>query len=408
MQRKETEVPREQAPNKNKTAIIIIAAALGAILLLGVILGVVLVVREAGAVVSYGGVTITEGVASYIASTTKATYIGSLRDKGIEAYDDAQFWQSEYKDGMTYKDDFARQLEGYIRRVAVSAYLFDRHTALDSAARAWINEKTTEVLDHTAGGSISAFNKEAEPMGFTYSDFCLATELLYKAERAVNAVYGEGGVGLATDANLYICEEYLKEYAHVKLLYIRTSDKFLTDDNGNRVVENGKDVLTPLSNDEKAARLKHIAEISAAIDALKTGGNGRITEQYFNSFYEYYNDEPEYSKSGYYFKSGAAYTEWYRENVYSDVVDMALSMNVGEFEIVKRDEAVIVIYRTECPTGAYMAYGLEDFFVDFYERCATEHLYDMVTELLPEVVVKDAYHNINLVKIYQNTKFKIK
>ncbi len=408
MQRKVKEKPIEKCASKNRIAIIIIAAILAAILILGAILGIGLLVREARAVVSYNGITVSEGVASYIASTHKATYLRALRDRGIDAYDGAEFWQSECRDGVAYKADFAEQLERYVRWVAVAAYFYDRHDTLDSTSRAWIAEKTRDVLHNKSGGSVAKFNEEAAPMGFTFADFCSATELLYKAERATEAVYGVDGVGLATDKNRYILEEYLDSYANVKLLYIRKSDKFLLDENGNRVVEGGRDVLTPLEDDEIAERLLHISEITDAIDAWRTGGNGKINEDYFNGFYDYYNDEPEYSESGYFFKRGTAYTEWYRANVYSDVVDTALEMNVGDFARVDLDDNVVVfLYRTECAEGAYMAYGLEDFFVDFYKNCANEHFGTMTDELLPDVTVKDAYRNINLVKIYQNTKFKI-
>ena len=407
MQEKVKEMPSCGGGSRNRAAIIIIAAILALILIFGAVLGIGLLIREAGAVVSYNGITLSEGVASYIASTQKATYLRALRDRGIDAYDSAEFWQSECRDGVNYKADFAAQLEKYVRWVAIAAYFYDRHKTLDAASREWISEKTRDVLDNKVGGSVAKFNEEAAPMGFTYADFCSATELLYKAERATEAVYGVDGVGLATDKNRYILEDYLKSYANVQLLYIRKSDKFLLDDKGNRVVEGGRDVLTPLSDAERAERLEHISDITDAIEAWRTGGNGKINEDYFNGFYTYYNDEPEYSASGYFFKRGTAYTEWYDKEVFPGIVDTALEMNVGDFARVDLDNVVVFLYRKECPQGAYMAYGIEDFFGDFYKNCAAHHFNTMTSELLGDVTVKDAYYGINLVKIYQNTKFKI-
>lgn len=408
MQKKETDIPSEASPRRRRVAILIIAAILALILILGAVLGIVLLVREAGALISYNGITISEGVVSYILSTEKANYLRSLRDSGVDAIDSAQFWQSEYKDGVSYKQNFSARLESYIRWVAVSAYLFDRYSALDNTEREWIGEKTREVLELQAGGNVASFNKEAEPMGFTYDDFCSATELLYKAERAVEAVYGKGGVGIATEANRSILEKHLESYTHVKILYIRRQDKFLLDEKGNRVVENGRDVLISLTDSEKAERINHIYALTDAIEALKTGSDGRINETYFDSFYRYYNDEPEYAESGYYLKEGSAYTEWYREEVFGEVVEAALSMEVGEFRRVDLDDMAVFLCCTECPKGAYAAYGLENFFTDFYKTAASSHLREMTDALIPEVTVKNEYYNINPVKIFQNTKFKIR
>ncbi len=391
-----------------RITVIIIAAILSMVLLLGIVLGGILIVREANAAVSYNGISITKGIASYIASTYKASYIGRLRDQQIEAYDGAEFWQSECREGVSYKDDFAAELENHIRYLVVSAYFFDRYAALSSTERAWIEEKTRSVLDLNADGSVAKFNEMAEPMGFTYSDFKGAIEFLYKAERAVTAVYGQDGTGLATESNIPLCNEYLSEYAHVRLLYIRKNDKFMLDDNGNRVVENGRDVTTPLTNEEKAARTEDIASIKAAIEAWRTGGNGGITEIYFESFFERYNDEPDYAENGYYFKDGTPYTAWYDKYAYEGVIDAAMAMEIGEFDWVELDEAVIFIYRTDCVPGAYMAYGLEDFFVGFYSDLAQKHFSEMTGELLSEVSVKDIYREIDLVDIFQNTTFKIK
>lgn len=407
MQTKNTGEAVERAPRGRKITIIIIAAILALVLLFGAILGGILIIREANAAVSYGGVTITKGVASYIASTYKATYIGKLRDQQISAYDGVEFWRSECRDGVTYAQDFAEELQKHIRGLVVSCYFFDRYATLSGDERAWIEEKVRATLDYRAGGSVAKFNEASAKMGFTYADFRDAIEFLYKAERAVTAVYGPDGAGLATDANIPLCNQYLNEYAHVKLIYIRKNDKFMLDENGNRLVEDGRDVMTALTNDEKAKRQEDIASLKYAIEALRTGENGGITEIYFDSFYEYYNDEPEYSSSGYYLKEGTPYSEWYDEHVYSGVVDAASKMEVGEFDCLTLDEAVIFIYRKECVPGAYMAYGLEDFFVGFYSDLALKHFSDMTKEILPDVVFKDIYREIDLVDIFQNTTFKI-
>jgi hypothetical protein len=114
-----------------------------------------------------------------------------------------------------------------------------------------IDRQIEETLSYRAGGSKAEFNKKTEAMGFDFSDFCEAQEILYKAERAGVAIYGENGEVLASDSYLGLCNNYLKNhYSHVKLLFIRTRDDFAVDEDGNRIEGDEGDELRDLTEAE--------------------------------------------------------------------------------------------------------------------------------------------------------------
>ncbi len=400
---------------------IIIGSLLALAILFGAVLGTVALVREANSVVSYNGITVSRGVASYLASTYKATFISSLRSTGVIVSDAPFFWNkvAEGYEDTTYGDLLRRDGEKYIRGVLVRAYFFDRYSSLDSSAREWIDTNVKEVLDYKADGSIKKFNELSAGMGFTYDDFRVATELLYKAERAITAIYGEGGTRLAYSGSVGDCKRYLENYSHVQIIYIRVNDKFELDENGNRITEDGVDKKVALTDEERDARWADIAAIKASITAIKENTDGQMSKEYFNSFYynsdgSYrYNDDPENALGGYYFAPSSAYTAEFRE-YYPEAVDAALNMAVGDFDAVgsyDEDgnlEAMLVLYKTEVNPTAYLSSAYTQFFTDFYSDAAVYLFNNQLDSLVGDVNVKDGYREIDVTTLEKNIEFLIR
>ena len=101
-----------------------------------------------------------------------------------------------------------------------------------------LNTATAEVLEFKAEGSVEKFNADTEEMGFDYNDFCRATELIYKAERSAELIYGsEGanlkGASLAAERDSF----YKNQYTRVKILYIATRVDILRDDEGELEID---------------------------------------------------------------------------------------------------------------------------------------------------------------------------
>ena len=367
--------------NSKNVLIIVLAAVLGAIILLGVVLGTIAIVSEANAAISYGGVRVKRGVAAYLASTYKASYTKEA-------------------------DKLEASTEEYIRRVVAAAYLFDRASSLDDSAKSWIEKNTAEVLDYKAGNSVEEFNRLAEPMGFDYSDFKEATELIYKAAASISAIYGVGGANLSYSDNVSAVTPYFDTYTHVKVVFIRTEDKFVRDENGNRVQdENFNDKTIALTDEEKAEVQADIAEAEELMNNANNGSGVEMSLEVFNSYYETYNDDPANKDGGYYFHESSAFTAEYREE-YPNLVSKALSMSVGEWGSSTDGSTVCLIYKYSPILHDYAASSMSHFFGDFYSDAAEYLFIAEVEELAKEVKVKDGYAEIDVSSLKKNSNLK--
>lgn len=371
-----------KASGKSRLFIVIIAAVLSVILVFGIVFGTIALVTELTAVVSYNGVTLTEGVASYLASTFKASY--------------------KLKEGESLED----ATEKYIRAVVTAASLFDRHSQLSDEDNTWIETNVREVLDYKAGNDKAAFNATAEEMGFTYDDFVAATKLIYKANRAKAAIYGAEGTKLAYQSNVHLCEDYLATYAHVKIIFIRTKDRFALDENGDRIPgEDGDDMLIPLDEAEIEARLADIAEIEALMEAANAGTGVQMSLITFDSYYGKYNDDPANKEDGYYFSPNSGFTAEYYEE-YPNLIEKIFDMKIGEWGTSTDGDTVCAIYRYGPIPYDYLNSSMEPFFTDFYADSADYLFAKSLDTLSKEVNVKEGYYAIDVGSLKKNSLYK--
>lgn len=370
--------------NTKKLLPIIIGSLLCAVLLFGIVVGAVAIVKEARAAVSYKGIRIDKGAASYIASTFKASYGGDAAD--LEA-----------------------ETEKYIRRVAVAAYLFDEVRSLDKEDKRWIEENVAEVLELWAGGSKDRFNELAAPMGFDYSDFREAAKILYKARNAMPAIYGSGGSNLSYSANAATAKQYFDTYTHVKILFLRTEDKLVTDTDGNFLFnEDGSRKTISMSTDEKAAVAEDVAEITELIENANNNTGVQMSLELFNDYYKKYNEEPAYAESGYYLHGSSEFTEYLRgEGGYPNLVKKALSMKVGEWGKSTDGSIVCFIYKYAPLDYDYADTDMSRFFGDFYSDAANYFFTSAVDELAKDVKLKDKYRAIDVALLEKNYDLKI-
>lgn len=370
--------------NSKKILPIVLCTILALVLILGIVLGTVAIVAEARAVVSYEGVRIERGVASCLAATYKAMRTAES-DEATE-----------------------RAVERYIRRLAVAASLFDRISSLDAEDKEWIENNCAEVLDFHAERDPDKFDSLAEPMGFDYSDFLDATELIYKASAAITEIYGVGGAKLSYSENAYLVREYFETYTHVKILFVRTEDKLVHDTEGNLVPDGEGGYKTiALTDEERAAVLLDVGEITTLINNANSGTGAEMSLETFNSYYEKYNEEPAHAEGGYYLHESSAFTAYLAENMgYPTLVDTALSMDVGEWGKSVDGGIVCFIYKYAPIVTDYASSEMARFFSDFYSDAA-EYLFSRsVDELTDDVRVKDAYSEINVAALPKNKLFK--
>ena len=414
---------QKEAIEKTRRAVIIITAVLlAAILIFGAAVATVAAVRNARAVVKYGGTMADEGVVSYLLATYKSYYMRSE----VGAADTPEYW-GETVGNATRGELLRKSAEEYVRSVIAGAYLFDRYTSLASYEKSSIKNATEEVLTYKADGSEKRFNEQTEKMGFNFSDFCRATELIYKAERAIAVIYGVDGAALTNLANpevLAQCNSFFNEYSRVKILYIDTKQTVVKDEQGK--IELGADgnyKTEYLSGAEKLSRLGDIAEIRRLIEGAKTGVGDEMSPEYFDLMQDKYNISKAYNASGYYFSPYSAFASGfaadsveylsgaYREAMHkmlTAAVESSLAMNEGDYHEIEGDFGICFIYKCEKEMGAYVSSGLGAFFHDFYSDAA-DYLYNESVALISDdVKIKEKYNEIDVVEIPYNYVFVAK
>ena len=391
-----------RSPRRKLT--VILCAALAAVLLFGGVLLTVSAVRSSRAAVRYNGVRFDKGVTAFIAASFKYDYIIYLQRCGVyEAQDTEQFWSSYSIGNTTYGQMLQSELDNYVAQLAVGVYIFDRYSRMTAEDKSAVRTAVADVLEYRASGSELAFNRISEPMGFDFDDFEKGCEIIYKARRAQTAIYGEAGSVLASGDFTEDLDRLYSEYTHVNILMIRTETDFATDADGNRVQGgDGNDEQVTLSDAKKAERLADVQTVRALISAQGTSAESYMTPGAFREWIKKYDYDPENRDSGYYFKSGNAYTTEFSRGLPS-VVSAALSMQVGEFKEVELEGGVyIFLYKYDNEPSAYANSSYSRFFTDFYSLCADMLYAEVINTLAYDVEVNGKYHEIDVIALPYN------
>jgi len=391
--------------NRKKVLITVVCIFVAVVLLFGATLGLILAVKNAKAVVRFKNVRIYEGEANYLLSVYKRDFL--IRH---HSYGDESFWEEKYDEKHTYRDLLAEESEKYLRDIAIRNYMFEtvdgiKFTGLDELS---VKKAINEVLEYRESeGSVEKFNELAAPYGFDFDDFSSAAYLLYKAEAVQSRIYGADG-SLIKNSPLD-CEKYFgNNYSHVKLLFIRTEDKFELDDKGNRVQdENGLDKRIELTPEQKAERLATIADIEAKIEARKNNSGTQMSVTHFDYLISTVGErDKERADMSYYF---SAYSEFSNE-FYIDpngkvnesrleLVKECLSMDKDSYSRKDLDEGVVCfIYKYENGANAYT--NTDDLcFSDFYALCATKTFGDTVLGFYDDVIFKEKFYMTDFVSL---------
>lgn len=351
-----------------KIFLIFTALFLGCILIVGIVFGTIAIVKGSGSVMKYKGIYLDEGVANYLSASYKNDFINTYA-----CTDSEEFWNSLSFGNKTNGEILEESTEEYLKHVLIGSYLFDRNSKLTKDDKAVIDKAIDEVLAYRADGSVERFNEIGAAMGFDFKDFKKAAELLYKYEMAELIIFGYEGVSLAMGGFDAECNEYFKNnYSKVRLMIIRTDNE-----------------------SESGTALAKVADIREKIN------DGRMNEEAFlwHIQNEYPTNTPN-DTDGYYFSKNSSYSKQFIDDalVLKDgadkIVDIALSMDEGEYAECELSYGVCFIYKCELGNsedGAYNSSSLERFFEDFY-KLAVPYVYIKTTEVfIPDVKVKDRY-----------------
>lgn len=399
---------RIKKPFNVKRAVIIgLSAFLSLVLVFGAVLGIVTLVKRSGSVAYYDGIYISEGVASFFVGRFKTQYIRDLRLDGYEAQNTENFWNSKYDDTQTHGDIMRSLAEMRIKQIIACNYFFDRNASLSDRDEEKIEKAIRETLEYHTGGSVDEFNRMAEEYGFDYDDYCEAVKLMYKSDLAFTAIFGQDGSRIASDNAS--CEDYLSEYSHVKLLFIRTEDKLVIEDDKSTS-------LVMLSEEEREERLANIDKVNKAIEAYKNGSDGQITPVAFDNYISTFGEgDTDFSGTGYYFHEDSEFSSEFSEQ-FPSVVEEALGMDIGEYSCVKVDFAdaerkeagesspgVCFIYKYPPSKGAYATSSLSACFSDFYLHAASAVFLNATDLIVKEVVIGPKYEALDFIKISTNS-----
>ena len=396
---------KNERQNKRKNAFLItfICIFLALVLIFGAVLGIVTAVKNANAVVKYEGLTMDKETASFFVTYYKYRYMSLLSSLGVEGVEDTRgFWNKIYeKEGVSYGELLTKSTEQYIRQIIAANYLFDNYGKLTGDDKDIINTARNELLTYKADGNKKHFNSEVSRYGFDYSSLKDAITMLYKANTAKNIIYGSDGSNLANFPE--VANEYLAEYTHAKLLFIRTETTFELDDGGNRIIgDDGNDKTRPLTDAEKAERQTLISEIRGYIDALENGGDIQMGEEMFDYYLEKHDEgDKNMHADGYYFHKNSSFTSEFSE-VFKNIVDKSYSMNVGSYDEVSVDFGVCFIYKYEPTANVYSSTLAEVCFTDFYSDAAIVMFEKNLTELSEDVIFDKKFSQIDIIGLPYN------
>lgn len=387
--------------NRKKILLTIVCIFLGLVLVFGITLGIMIGVKNARAVVYLDGATLETQEASFFAAYYKYRFITEYASKG--AYDGEDFWNSKFDENTTYGELLSKGTLEYLKSVLVTSYLFDSYSSLSQADEIRIDKAVSEVLDYKAGGSEERFNEMAAGYGFDFDGFKSAAKIYYKSTEAFERIYGKGGANMMSFPEE--CVEFFDNYSHVKLLFIRTNDRFILDQNGNRIPdENGNDSKAELTDKEKAERQALINTIRTSIKAYAEDSDtvAQMSPSYFNSLLSLHDEGDETKhNSGYYFSESSAYSREFA-GAYPEIVKKSLKMDKNSYAELEYDGGVCFIYKYENTEGAFMDTSDEGFFSDFYTLAAASSFTDAVSELTGEVAVKEKYGEIDVFALKYN------
>lgn len=344
-------------------------------------------------VVSYRSLNVDEGTFMYLYSYFRYRIPVVYKSAGVK--DTAAFWNAPFDETQTNGEYYGKLALQFVYQTIVSARIFDSESSLSSAERKYLKELQEEALtlDYKGGGDEKSFNEKASTYGFDYDDFCEGTLLLYKASKAKAALYGTTGI-LAEEEDLNAFLE--NNYVRIKMIFVRTKDRFVFDESGNYVRdENGNYKTEPLPEEVKIEKEQKISALLADIE------NG-ITEAEFDALITardpYFNDDSSYPAGGYYFNEHTAYTKAYakafgtKAEGEADIISTALAMKVGEVRVVESEYGTHFLYAAKIEDGDYKqtsgAYA--DMFSEFYSLAADTLFTELLAKEIEQIKIKNS------------------
>ena len=323
-------------------------------------------------VMSYGGYGITEKQYTYWLSYYKTTFYSALEDYAQtgEEYTE-QFWLTETDEGVLW--ELTRiKAEDYMKKLVVSLYLFD-HYGLDDieGTREQIKISVDECIadDIAALGARSTLNEALSAYKMNISDLEDMYRIEIKRSMLEEYLYGSGGKTPLTDEDK---EAYYNEtYARVKHILINTVDKYVLDDDGQRII----DTSTGYYKTEKLTDAEKEEKKALASTVLQKAENGED----FEELIEQYNEDEgmTYYTDGYFLTENSAYEKAF--------LNAAIELQTGQIKSVESAYGIHIIKKYALEKGAYLKDINKNFFSELEDDALTDKKEKMFSEYSVEI-----------------------
>ena len=361
---------------------------LSLILMLSVIVGLIWgILASQDVVLSYRSLRVREGVFAYLYTYYRYAIPASDYYKKQGVVDSPAFWNEMREDGQTNSQYYGELALQFVYETIVAARIYDATTNLPTSVRSSLAESWENVKNSTfqGGGSERSFNEKAKPFGFDYEDFKDATLMQAKASLLQVALYGGSG---STIDNATMADYVADHYTHIRMIFIRTKDKFVKNPDGTYKTDGEGNILTePMTDQEKA-------EQAAKIETVKQALADGTTVEEFEGLFITHNDDASALKSGYYFSLSdtSDYTKAYKA-AFPAVIEAMRAMEIGEVSCVQSDIATHFLYRTTIDEGAYLSQDNKEFFRDVGQLASNE----LFAETIKQAVSRIRVHQNDLI-----------
>ena len=330
-------------------------------------------------VMTLGDKSVTDHMYEYWMCSYKAVLMSQYSD----AKDTAEFWDMKLGEDTTAESFFYDLTYNYIESNLVSMYLFDElGLTLEDEDCEKAEQIVSDLEEAYAGGNRNDFNR-------LLANYGVNAELLldiYLEELKSTYVYNhvfENGVLEVSEEDK---ETFLDDnYVRIKQIYI--NNKY--DRAKSSYDESGNFVMAPLDGEQKAEKDNKLTE---AAYELSTGAD-------FDEVYEKYSEDKEYV-NGYYLSVST-------QNIPRELINSALSLEVGESATVETDYGTHIIKRLEMNGRDYEDEANSDFFKDFSEQVYESVFNDYITSYYDKIEVdKEAISKYTIRNSLPNYSFQ--
>ncbi len=339
--------------------------------------------KEAQNVVFCNDVGVTQKQYAYWMAYYKTKFLNTFIGYGsvsAETYTE-DFWDTDV-DGKTLYELTKVQAEEYITELVAYLHIYNENSLGDiEGAEEQIKESVDSFIDDDIKeiGSRSALNTELAKYKLNVKALSKIYELEIKKSMVEDYLFGENGTHKVTEDER---EEYYKEnYVRVKHVLVNTVDKYVLDEDGERIVDTSTgyyktEKLTDKEKEEKKALAKEI------YDKAQSGDD-------FEKLIEKYNEDDgmTYYTDGYFLTKDSAYEE--------NFLNASFDMKEGEVRTVESAYGIHIIKK----------YALDD---KGYEKEINKNFFSELDSEIIKIKKKELFSKIDVenVSVFDITSFK--